>query len=319
MAENSGIEWTDNTFNPWMGCTKVSPACKNCYAERDFDHRYQKVKWGPSGTRVVTSDANWRKPLKWNREAAELGVRKRVFCASLADVFEDWQGSMVDSSGHEFGINRIGQVLSGRVAVKDRPASWQPYTMGHCRARLFELIEATPHLDWLLLTKRPENVLGMWPVDPKQRRLCPKFLGNVWLGTSIENQEWTDKRLPLLAEAKTLGMVNTTFVSAEPLVGPIDLGDNHELDWVITGGESGPGARPCDPDWFRSLRDQCEATDTPFHFKQWGEFDAEQNRVGKKNAGRLLDGRTHDGLPRRKRQVARTSPRDLQRILRIVL
>ena len=100
MAENSKIEWTDHTFNPWMGCTKVSPACTNCYAERDFDHRYKKVKWGPTGTRVVTSDANWRKPLKWNRDAEGLPVRHRVFCASLADVFEDWDGEMLDHNGN---------------------------------------------------------------------------------------------------------------------------------------------------------------------------------------------------------------------------
>ncbi|MEM1225967.1 MAG: phage Gp37/Gp68 family protein [Planctomycetota bacterium] len=289
MAENSGIEWTDNTFNPWMGCTKVSPACKNCYAERDFDHRYQKVKWGPSGTRVVTTDANWRKPIKWNREAEETGTRKRVFCASLADVFEDWQGPMVDNKGIQLFEDEPNGV-AGHVCT--------PTSMWHVRLRLFNLILETPFLDWLLLTKRPENSLDMWPADPRWDEGVPRSFDNVWLGTSIENQEWTDKRLRFLREAKELQMVNTTFVSAEPLVGPIDLGDNHELDWVITGGESGPDARPCDLDWFRSLRDQCEATNTPFHFKQWGEFDAERNRVGKKNAGRLLDGRTHDGLPR---------------------
>lgn len=99
MAENSHISWTDNTFNPWMGCTKVSPACQHCYAERDMDHRYGKVSWGPNGNRVKTSEANWRKPLRWNREATDSGKRLYVFCASLADVFEDWKGPIVNAAG----------------------------------------------------------------------------------------------------------------------------------------------------------------------------------------------------------------------------
>jgi len=276
MAENSKIEWTDHTFNPWMGCTKVSPACKNCYAERDMDHRYGKVQWGPNGTRVKTSVDNWRKPLRWNRDAQEKGVRYRVFCASLADVFEDWDGPMLTHTGEQYEL-----------------------TMAGVRRELFQLIDNTPNLDWLLLTKRPENITELWVGGTRS---------NVWLGTSIENQEWADKRLPHLHHVKRQGFVNTTFVSAEPLVGPIMLKGEQDgltynhlgrmgIDWVITGGESGPDARPCKPEWFQSLRDQCVAAGTAFHFKQWGEFDAEEKRVGKKNAGRLLDGRTHDGLP----------------------
>ena len=311
MAENSGIEWTDHTFNPWMGCTKVSPACKNCYAERDFDHRYGKVSWGPNGTRVVTSDANWRKPMKWNAEANGSEVRPRVFCASLADVFEDWRGPMQSSGKHAVVLGNDWKASRGSNRLD----------MHDVRARLFEVIDATPNLDWLILTKRPENVLGMWPSvigdayrknielagpDGTDLRGNPRlFRPNVWLGTSIENQEWADKRLAFLEDAKFHGMVDTTFVSAEPLVGPIALGDCHP-DWVITGGESGPNARPCHPDWFRSLRDQCDGAGTAFHFKQWGEFDEHQERVGKKIAGRLLDGRTHDGLPSRQ-----TSPKPL--------
>lgn len=284
--ESSKIEWTDHTFNPWMGCTKVSPACKNCYAERDMDHRYGKVNWGPNGTRVRTTAANWRKPINWNRDAAVDGKRVRVFCASLADVFEAWTGQI-----------HFGGKGGGVAAIDDERSRLM--TMDDCRSDLFDLIDNTQHIDWLLLTKRPENFAGMW--DGKQRK-------NVWLGTSIENQEWADERLPYLHQAKREGLVAKTFVSAEPLVGPIVLQGrepervyNHlgegGLDWVITGGESGPDARPCDPEWFRSLRDQCEESGTAFHFKQWGEFDENQKRVGKKNAGRLLDGRTHDGLP----------------------
>lgn len=324
MAENSNIEWTDHTFNPWMGCTKVSPACHNCYAERDMDHRYGKVKWGANGNRILTSAANWDKPVRWNRKAAELGYRPRVFCASLADVFEDWQGPITKSGVY---LSKTGRASTGEA---------NRMTLCDVRRDLFRLIDATPHLDWLLLTKRPENIERMWPCTRDTNgdgncNVCVRASNapcrhrkNVWLGTSIENQEWADKRLPHLIEAKQDGLVNTIFVSAEPLRGEVDLEYPeainppamccfgfecgcmalptnppliHDIDWVITGGESGPGARPCNPDWFRSLRDQCLSSRTAFHFKQWGEFDENLQRVGKKNAGRLLDGITHDGLP----------------------
>lgn len=271
MAENSKIEWTDHTFNPWMGCTKVSPACANCYAERDFDHRYGKVKWGPTGTRVLTSDANWKKPVQWNKDAESSGVRPRVFCASLADVFEDWQGPIVDSKGNATGSS-----------------------MDDVREHLFRLIDATPNLDWLLLTKRPGNIVRMW-FDPDSLNGFP-YRPNVWLGASVESAEYLHR----IDSLKCCGsMAAVLFLSCEPVVGPMPtLGEHIDgIDWVITGGESGPSARPADPDWFRSIRDQCAAHEVPFHFKQWGEFDANQIRVGKKNAGRLLDGETHDGLP----------------------
>jgi protein gp37 len=332
MAENSGIEWTDNTFNPWMGCTKVSPACKNCYAERDFDHRYQKVKWGPSGTRVVTSDANWRKPIKWNREAGEgfatfthpteglqkTPYRARVFCASLADVFEDWNGPMHDHNGNALWVDESGFWVTddGMPGFAYRK---RHVTMNDVRHRLFKLIDTTPNLDWLLLTKRPENIGRMWPTyfpggyiaeAGSMNEEGPR--PNVWLGTSVENQEYANTRIPQLMQCRDLSPV--LFLSCEPLVGPVDLAesivcgcgdhgpycigcDRTFIDWVITGGESGPDARPCDPEWFQSLRDQCENDGIPFHFKQWGEFDKHQIRVGKKTAGRLLDGRTHDGIP----------------------
>lgn len=321
MAENSKIEWTDHTFNPWMGCTKVSPACANCYAERDFDHRYGKVQWGQVGTRVITSDANWRKPLQWDREAAKAGERKRVFCASLADVFEDWEGPMINAAGE--------QLFNEEQALV-------PTSMANVRRRLFDLIDRTPNLDWLLLTKRPENIYRMWRTYFPGGYIAEAGLmnqegprPNVWLGTSVENQEYADKRIPALLNCRDLASV--LFLSCEPVVGQINLpGDVHcpycedgicdpetgvvecetcdgsgvrndvlefGFDWVIAGGESGPNARSADPEWFRSLRDQCKTAGVPFHFKQWGEFDEHQVKVGKKNAGRLLDGETHDGLP----------------------
>jgi protein gp37 len=330
MAENSGIEWTDNTFNPWIGCSKVSPACANCYAERDMDHRYGKVKWGPGGTRAKTSEANWKKPLKWDRDAAAAGVRTRVFCASLADVFEDWDGPIVDHHGKM--LNDSFVEASNADMHND-----ELLTMDHLRRKLFALIDATPNLDWLLLTKRPENVERMWAYRQSpagQGHLPCTNRDNVWLGTSIENQKWVDKRVPYLHAAKRDGLVQTTFVSAEPLCGPIDLlRDNIDshlgkggIDWVIAGGESGPNARPANTAWYRSLRDQCLASETPFLFKQWGEWgprsliaesltgqeqfaefqprpddfpeDFCQVLWGKKKAGRLLDGQTWDGIPK---------------------
>lgn len=299
MAEYSKIEWTDHTFNPWMGCTKVSDGCKNCYAETLMDKRYGKVKWGPQGTRVRTSAANWRKPLAWNRQAEKEGRRYRVFCASLADVFEDRQ----------------------------EVAPW--------REELFGLIGNTPNLDWLLLTKRPENVNDM-----VFEMVAPVCLGwedfpNIWIGTSVENQEQADKRIPHLLQIPAA----VKFLSMEPLLGPVDISIylatgwteppyDDIVNWVIVGGESGHHARPMHPDWARSIRDQCVAAGVPFLFKQWGEWlegrEVEAYRlgefrgdrltvkqhsvrmqagtitlckVGKHAAGRLLDGCTWDQFP----------------------
>lgn len=329
MSENSAISWTDHTFNPWMGCTKVSPACAHCYAERDMDKRYGKVAWGVSGTRVLTSHANWAKPAKWNREAGEKGIRYRVFCASLADVFEDWKGPML-SNGVPVTISDEGSWLRN----PDCPFGHRQMTMDDARNRLFDVIDATPNLDWLLLTKRPENIRKMWPKVGFPDAGIPGSLGrhvrlnNVWLGTTVENQEYANKRIPELLRCRDLSPV--LFLSCEPLLGHVDITqsphpgmatiseiehwEQNRIDWVIAGGESGPNARPSHPDWFRSLRDQCKAANVPFHFKQWGEWipfshggrngamhewnDADYSvNVGTKHAGRLLDGVLHDAFP----------------------
>ena len=189
MAETA-IEWTatrnpDGTvtpgfsFNPWIGCTRVSPGCVNCYAE-SFARRYGKAEWGPTAQRVKTSAANWRKPLAWNAKAEREGRRYKVFCASLADVFED------------------------NLQV----APW--------RNALWTLIDQTPHLDWLLLTKRPEDISDMIPLSWIFNAAWP---ANAWVGTSVENQEQADKRIPELLKIPA----PVRFLSCEPLLGPLDL------------------------------------------------------------------------------------------------
>ncbi|MBR8248634.1 phage Gp37/Gp68 family protein [Burkholderia cenocepacia] len=302
MSENSKIEWTDHTFNPFIGCTKVSPGCDHCYAEHMMDTRLHKVVWGPHGERVRTSAATWREPIRWNARHDQFfaahGRRQRVFCASLADVFDN--------------------------QVSD---DW--------RADLFDLITATPNLDWLLLTKRIGNVAAMVPYD----WTCPRrgWPSNVWLGATIVNQAEADRDIPKLLAVPA----RVRFLSMEPLLGPVDLerpmpGPDLDqgagakicqpwmiqsgIDWVIVGGESGRGARPMHGDWARSLRDQCAAAGVPFLFKQWGEWIAYRQhgaelsssigsplhewadgkhsvRLGKRAAGRHLDGRTHDEFP----------------------
>lgn len=263
MSDNSKIEWTDHTFNPWEGCQKVAPECDNCYAEARDQRFTGGTHWGPKAPRRRTSAQNWNKPRKWHRNAetffAEHGRRQRVFCASLADVFDN--------------------------AVDPQ---W--------RADLFDLIRECDGLDWLLLTKRPQNIAKMLPDD------WGNGWPHVWLGTSAGTQKTADTNIPhLLATPAAV-----RFVSAEPVLERVDLtnlcddgyssidalreypafqarddwGDDAEdmgpftdqpaIDWVICGGESGPNARPMHPDWARALRDQCQAAGTAFFMKQMG-------------------------------------------------
>lgn len=271
MARNSPIEWTHHTFNPWWGCAKVSPACTHCYAEK-WSRRIGLDLWGEEGARRFFGDRHWREPILWNAEAERLGIRRRVFCASMADVFEP----------------------------RDDLRSW--------RIRLWGLIEQTPCLDWLLLTKRPESVGDLTPWGDS-------WPENVWLGSTAENQLWLVRRTHQLARFPAA----VRFISCEPLLSPLDLTPAiGKVDWVIAGGESGANARPSHPEWFRSLRDQCLASGIAFHFKQWGEWGpptasikssvptkhidwnglpAIVERRGKKANGRLLDGRSWDQLP----------------------
>lgn len=291
MAQHTAISWTNHTFNPWIGCAKTSAGCLNCYAQRQNDARYHWInRWGVDYRR--TSAANWQQPLKWARQARQSGLLRRVFCASLADIFDD-------------------QV----------PASW--------RADLWRLIETTADpaspptsgLEWLLLTKRIENAAAMLP---------PAWVANpppyIRLGVTVENQQHLHRIPDLLAVWS-----GPNFISVEPMLSPLDItaamqpiqadwsevnaldddsepeelieeceaeGDwinygndlvinpdyrdwmrrrshlaklaamSRQIDWVIAGAESGPAARPCDLDWLRSLRDQCAAANVPFFLKQ---------------------------------------------------
>lgn len=290
MGANSAIEWCDHTMNFWVGCAKVGPGCLNCYAESWAARAGRSGIWGPDAPREKTKPANWREPLKWNGEAS-FEKPALVFTNSLADFWD----------------NRADPI-------------W--------REEALFLMERTPNLIWLVLTKRAPNILKLRP-----RNKLPR---NVVLGLTVCNEEelWRDGRT-FFAAARELG-ASATFFSMEPLLGRVPLEpffqEHQAPSWVIAGGESGPGARPADPDWFRQIRDQCALWRVPFLFKQWGEWapvpmimgDNGQLRLrnfaeaarfaggrayvplssgetliraGKKQAGRLLDGQLHNGFP----------------------
>ncbi len=242
MGIETKIQWTDHTFNPWWGCVKVSEGCKHCYADT-FANRYGMKVWGPNAERRFFGEKHWHEPEKWNRDAENAGVRRRIFCASMADVFED------------------------RNDLKGP------------RKRLVDLICRTKNLDWQLLTKRPENIMGML-VDAGLYACtgpnipCPQ--PNIWLGTSVEDQKNADKRIPHLLNCSAV----VKFLSCEPLLGPVDLskyvwthGDGctgDAIDWAIVGGESGPGARELHLPWVRSIIRQCDESGAACFVKQLG-------------------------------------------------
>lgn len=244
MGENTKIEWCDHSWNPWVGCTKVSPACDHCYAEIWARRTGQRQLWS-DGERRRTRPENWRQPVKWDRDAAASGERARVFCASLADVFDN--------------------------AVPDE---W--------RADLFQLVKATPNLDWLLLTKRIGNARRMLPAD------WMDGYPNVWIGATIANQDEAGRDITKLLAVPAL----IHFVSCEPLLGPInfscipwpeernsidDVSDGFDalrfasgpqINWVIVGGESGRDARPMEVEWAEDIRRQCARAKVAFFMKQ---------------------------------------------------
>jgi protein gp37 len=256
VGADSKIQWTHHTFNPWWGCEKVSPACKNCYAEA-FAKRTGHAVWGgDTSPRRFFGGKHWQEPLKWNRAALAAGERHRVFCASMADVFE------------------------------------ARYDLDEHRARLWELIEATPALDWLLLTKRPEEVMQRIP-----ERWRGGLPANVWVGTTVENQAMADERIPHLLDVPA----RVRFLSCEPLLERVNLHrwlckhatDNQmeqrwmsswcdpsgSISWVIIGGESGPPARPCALEWICDLVEQCRTADVPRFVKQLGALVVSEERT----------------------------------------
>jgi len=230
MGETSGIQWTNATFNPWWGCTKIPQvdgrpsACDFCYAERD-SKRYGHDVWGHDAPRRELSEHNWNNPIRWNRKAEKEGKRLRVFSASMADIFED---------------------------RRDLDA-W--------RERLWKVIAITPMLDWLLLTKRPWLMSRFTPESWKEG-----WPANVWAGTTTEDQHWFDQRMAALSKVPA----KIRFVSAEPLFQSIDISQySKHLSWVITGSESGWKARITEESWIQALKEQCVRAGIPFFYKQF--------------------------------------------------
>ncbi|SEM65776.1 protein gp37 [Mucilaginibacter gossypiicola] len=303
--QNSSIEWTDHTFNPWWGCMKVSEGCKNCYAEKQ-DNRYnhENPHWGPNSTRKTQSKQYWRMPFKWDLDAKQVGINAKVFCASMGDVFEDHP------------------------------------QLNELRIDLFYIIINTPNLIWQLLTKRPENILKMVP-----DAWLKNWPDNVWIGTSVESQPVAEERIPILlmVPAKVrflscepllgrldLANICNGFNALTGFDGYIKkFAYARGIDWVICGGESGHTERPLHIESARQLRDQCAKYGVPFFFKQWGDWveldqmpphvkrDLEDNyirakskvfhdennyyrfyKLGKTMAGALLDGVTHKNFPK---------------------
>ncbi len=245
MGETTGIGWTDHTFNPWWGCVKVSPGCKFCYADV-LSNRYGHHVWGVDAPRRFFGDKHWNEPLKWNRKAEAEGVRKKVFCGSMCDVFE------IRSDLRE-----------------------------HQR-RLWNLISETPWLDWQLLTKRPEEIVRNVPAY-----WLSHWPHNVWIGTSVENQEQADIRIPIMAELRAYNPP-VIFLSIEPLIGHVELDkaywdkswhiENNEVilqtpaNWLIVGGESGniKQIRKMELGWAKDLVDFGKMNNIPVFVKQLG-------------------------------------------------
>jgi len=262
MAENSGIQWTDHTFNPWSGCEKIVPECANCYAAVNYSVKMRGVEWGSEkqgGNRKVAAASTWRDPDKWNRQAEAAGSRQRVFCASLADIGEDWRGPMLNSKGERLYCYDDYIRTEGDVRVRDL---YEPATMDDVRDKmLWPKIRATTWLDWMMLSKRPERFPAILP---------PGFWPNVWLGTSAGCQASVERFLPELVAMR--GRVPVLFLSCEPLLERVVIDPEllELLDLVIIGGESGPKSRDCDVSWIRELITQCKRYQVCVFVKQLG-------------------------------------------------
>jgi protein gp37 len=285
MSANTKIEWTDRTWNPTTGCTKVSPGCDHCYAETLHERFHGK---GSFATVTVHED-RFDAPLRWRKPA-------KVFVNSMSDVFH--ANIDIEDIAHLWAVMTLTPQHTYQVLTK--------------RAGRMRSVLSRPTFPELV-TEYADRIGKSEIWDEWQVRWPPP---NVWLGVSTEDQHWADIRIPLLLETPAA----VHWISAEPLLGPINLRDRYlgpggwrdeltglmsggnpdsigRLDWVVVGGESGPGARPMHPDWARSLRHQCWQASVPFHFKQWGANNEHGHRVGKTRAGRLLDGIQHDAYP----------------------
>jgi protein gp37 len=291
MSETT-IEWAHYTFNPWSGCAKVSPGCKHCYAAALPPRMRRGAEWGEGRARMPASETYWLQPLAWARKAEAEGVRRRVFCASTADVFED------------------------------RP-DLDPW-----REQLWRLIGDTPQLDWLLLTKRPER-MARWAAEhgwPANAWAGTSVENQAAADERVPHLLKVPARVRFLSCEPLLGPVQLGITAGDGRFSFFDYGLGEtvgHVEWIIVGGESGRHARPMHPDWVRGLRDQAAAAGVPFLFKQWGEWIADSQAngvivdaamirdqvridwaqdlvaslVGKKLTGRRLDGVEHLAFP----------------------
>lgn len=230
MGASTKIQWCDHTFNAWWGCVEDGPECDNCYA-RSFAKRTGHDVWGLGGRRFF-GESHWREPLKWDAAAELAGIRRRVFCGSMMDVAE-WRSDPVGEQ------------------------------MNEERAKLWVLIKRTPWLDWLLLTKRPQNLHRVLP-EP----WLDMMPGNVWLGTTAGNRDGWEKRVKYLRKLHPV----VRFVSVEPQLEDLGDVDLDGIQWLIQGGESGGGARPFNLYWARSLRDRCRERGVAYFLKQLGKL-----------------------------------------------
>jgi len=276
MADETLISWADHTHNHWIGCARVSPACDGCYAAHLMETRMGRVQWGGPGKGQGT------------RSFTSVSNRRKPLT---------WDRKAAKAGTRPFVFcSSLADVFDNQV-----PTEW--------RADLFDLIRKTPNLIWLLLTKRPQLIV-------KLSEAAGGLPANAAIGTTVEDQDRFDINVPALRKAKRLTFPAFTFLSCEPLLGPL-IGSFHEIDWVITGGETDQGqhkARPTNPQWFRDIRDQCAAAGIPYHHKQNGEWVSVSEvagdgphfrfpdgrtvrRIGKHRTGRTIDGATHDAFP----------------------
>lgn len=301
MGDKSAIEWTDATWNPVTGCSKVSQGCKFCYAKREWPRlsaNKETVYFGREFEDVRVHPERLLVPLNWARP-------RRIFVNSMSDLFhEDVPFEFID---RVFGVMSVCGQHQFQILTK-RPERALEYLTSDQAAR---------HAAWnmcgvaALLENKSSDEQGI--VEVHARKVVTGYPpGNVWIGTSVEDQETADQRIPILVKIPA----RVRYLSIEPLLGEVYLGGRLWVHWVIVGGESGPKARPMASDWVRLIRDQCAAMSVPFFFKQWGEWMPDRlrpngtdgvpvawagtemvARVGKKRAGRVLDGVTHDHMP----------------------